>query len=62
MTGWWCSNGRQNGDATQLDHAGIPADWNLRPTGTHSWGWWQDDLRGSWDTFARSFGLENENA
>ena len=46
----------------KLDHAGIPADWNLRPTGTHSWGWWQDDLRGSWDSLARSFGLENENA
>ena len=44
----------------KLDSANIPADWNLRPTGTHSWGWWQDDLRGSWDTFERSFGLQNE--
>ena len=41
----------------KLDAANIPADWALRPTGTHSWGWWQDDLRGSWDTFARAFGI-----
>ncbi|WP_080793203.1 alpha/beta hydrolase [Corynebacterium pacaense] len=41
----------------KMDGLEIPADWNLRPTGTHSWGWWQDDLRGSWTTFARSFGI-----
>lgn len=41
----------------RLDRAGIPADWNLRPVGTHSWGYWQQDLRGSWDTFSRAFGM-----
>ncbi|APT83895.1 alpha/beta hydrolase [Corynebacterium aquilae] len=42
----------------KLDAANIPADWNLRPTGTHSWGYWQDDLRASWPTFARAFEIE----
>lgn len=41
----------------KLDAAGIPADWNLRPTGTHSWSWWQEDLRDSWPTYARAFGI-----
>ncbi|PRQ12189.1 esterase [Corynebacterium sp. 13CS0277] len=41
----------------KLDAAGIPADWNFRPNGTHSWGYWQDDLRASWPTFARAMGL-----
>ena len=42
----------------RLDAAGIGADWNFHPTGTHSWGYWQDDLRGSWPTFARAFGMQ----
>ncbi|WP_433762446.1 alpha/beta hydrolase [Nocardia sp. CA-135398] len=29
----------------QLD---IPATFDLRPTGTHSWGYWQEDLHKSW--------------
>lgn len=41
----------------KLDHAGIGADWNLRTTGTHSWGYWQDDLRGSWPVIATAFGM-----
>lgn len=41
----------------KLDAAGIPADYNLHNTGTHSWGYWQDDLHKSWDTFARAFGM-----
>ena len=41
----------------RLDAAGIGADWNFRPTGTHSWNYWQEDLRGSWETFARAFGM-----
>lgn len=32
----------------QLD---IPATFDLRPTGTHSWGYWQQDLHRSWPTF-----------
>ncbi|MCS5478341.1 esterase family protein [Corynebacterium sp. YIM 101645] len=38
----------------KLDNLGIPADWNLRPTGTHSWNYWIDDLEKSWPTFERA--------
>ena len=38
----------------KLDNLGIPADWNLRPTGTHSWNYWIDDLNHSWPTYARA--------
>lgn len=41
----------------KLDHLGIPADWNLRPTGTHSWNYWIDDLEKSWPTFARALNV-----
>ncbi|WP_249399771.1 alpha/beta hydrolase [Corynebacterium qintianiae] len=34
----------------KLDRASIPAHWELRPTGTHSWPSWRDDLKKSWDT------------
>ncbi|MEZ2121791.1 alpha/beta hydrolase family protein [Corynebacterium sp. CCM 9204] len=44
----------------KLDAEGIPADFNFRPTGTHSWPYWQQDLRGSWVTFSKAFGLDNE--
>lgn len=39
----------------KLDSEGIPADFNFRPTGTHTWGYWEEDLRDSWATFARAF-------
>lgn len=39
----------------KLKKLNIPADFNMRHTGTHSWGWWQDDLRESWKTFNRAF-------
>lgn len=39
----------------KMEKLRIPADFNMRNTGTHSWGWWQDDLRGSWNTFNRAF-------
>jgi diacylglycerol O-acyltransferase/trehalose O-mycolyltransferase len=29
-------------------------DW---PTGTHSWGYWEDDLHNSWPMLARSMGI-----
>lgn len=38
----------------KLDSLDIPADWNLRPTGTHSWNYWIDDLEKSWPTFERA--------
>lgn len=40
---------------THMDNLQIPVDWNLRPVGTHSWAWWQQDLRDSWPTFERAF-------
>ncbi|MCX7537994.1 alpha/beta hydrolase family protein [Corynebacterium sp. P5875] len=43
---------------TKLDAEGVPATFNFRPTGTHSWPYWQQDLRGSWDVFAKAFGIE----
>ncbi|MEU8898737.1 alpha/beta hydrolase family protein [Nocardia sp. NPDC048505] len=35
----------------RLQAKGIPATFDLRPTGTHSWGYWQDDLHKSWPMF-----------
>ncbi|MET7771706.1 alpha/beta hydrolase family protein [Nocardia sp. NPDC005366] len=35
----------------RLRTAGIAATFDLRPTGTHSWGYWQDDLHKSWPMF-----------
>lgn len=35
----------------RLQQAGIPATVDLRPDGTHSWGYWQDDLHRSWPMF-----------
>lgn len=34
--------------------ADIPATFDLRPTGTHSWGYWQEDLHRSWPLFAEA--------
>ncbi|WP_067653562.1 alpha/beta hydrolase [Nocardia harenae] len=31
--------------------ANIAATFDLRPTGTHAWGYWQDDLHKSWPLF-----------
>lgn len=35
----------------RLGAAGIPATIDLRPTGTHAWSYWQDDLHRSWPLF-----------
>ena len=37
---------------------GIPAHFDFKPNGTHSWGYWQDDLHNSWPTFARAMDVE----
>ena len=42
--------------ATRLAQLGIPAQVNLRPVGTHSWGYWQDDLHQTWPSIARDIG------
>ncbi|MEE2034742.1 alpha/beta hydrolase [Rhodococcus chondri] len=43
--------------AARLDELGIPAQFDFRPTGTHSWGYWEDDLHNSWPMLARAIGL-----
>ncbi|MFF2085071.1 alpha/beta hydrolase [Nocardia sp. NPDC058176] len=35
----------------RLQSLGIPATVDLRPTGTHSWGYWERDLHKSWPVF-----------
>ncbi|MFC8046495.1 alpha/beta hydrolase [Nocardia sp. NPDC057353] len=35
----------------RLRAANIPATFDLRPTGTHAWSYWQDDLHRSWPMF-----------
>ena len=49
------SNGCTHDMKAKLDSLGIPADWNFRNTGTHSWPSWRDDLQLSWPTFERAF-------
>jgi diacylglycerol O-acyltransferase/trehalose O-mycolyltransferase len=49
----YCSHNLQ----TKLNQLGIPATYNFRDTGTHSWGYWQDDLKNSWPVLARSLGV-----
>ncbi len=39
----------------KLDQAGIPATYNFRNTGTHSWPHWLADLKDSWPVFERAF-------
>ncbi|WP_231386807.1 alpha/beta hydrolase family protein [Nocardia sp. BMG111209] len=36
----------------------IPATFQFRPTGTHSWGYWQQDLHDSWPMFADALGVD----
>lgn len=40
----------------KLDNLGIGADWNLRPTGTHSWNYWIEDVETSWRTLGPALG------
>jgi len=42
---------------TRLDELGIPATYNFRDSGTHSWGYWQDDLKDSWPVLQKALGL-----
>lgn len=43
--------------AQRLDELEIPAQVEIRPAGTHSWDYWEDDLRKSWPTLSRAIGL-----
>ncbi|WP_442942693.1 alpha/beta hydrolase [Nocardia sp. NBC_01503] len=49
----YCSHNLQ----AKLGQLGIPATFNFTPTGTHSWGYWQDDLKNSWPVLAAGLGL-----
>ncbi|MGW0045008.1 alpha/beta hydrolase [Rhodococcus sp. NPDC003348] len=41
----------------RLNSLNIPATFDFRPNGTHSWGYWEDDLHKSWPWIARTIGL-----
>ncbi len=43
--------------AYRLADLKIPATFDFKPTGTHTWGYWQDDLHNSWPMIARSMGI-----
>ncbi|QBJ96958.1 esterase family protein [Rhodococcus sp. ABRD24] len=43
--------------ANRLAQLKIPATFDFKPGGTHSWGYWQDDLHNSWPMIARSMGI-----
>ncbi|NEW28472.1 alpha/beta hydrolase [Nocardia cyriacigeorgica] len=49
----YCSHNMQD----RLNDLGIPATYNFRPDGTHSWGYWQDALKDSWPTLAPALGI-----
>ncbi len=49
----YCSHNMQ----TKLNQLGIPATYDFESTGTHSWGYWQDEFKKSWPTLARGLGL-----
>ncbi|WP_324256217.1 alpha/beta hydrolase family protein [Rhodococcus sp. RDE2] len=42
---------------SRLEELGIPATYSLGEPGTHSWGYWQDDLKDSWPVLQKSLGL-----
>jgi S-formylglutathione hydrolase FrmB len=42
---------------TKLNHLGIPATYDFYPAGTHSWGYWQDEMYKSWPVLAAGLGL-----
>lgn len=43
--------------ARRFNQLGIPAEFDFRPNGTHSWGYWQDDLHNSWPGISRALGV-----
>ncbi|WP_433734803.1 alpha/beta hydrolase [Nocardia sp. CA-129566] len=45
----WSTHNLQN----RLDQLGIPATFVYRDSGTHSWGYWQEDLHTSWPVLAQ---------
>ncbi|WP_174555262.1 alpha/beta hydrolase [Nocardia anaemiae] len=49
----WCTQNLRS----KLDQLGIPATYDFQPTGTHSWGYWQEALKTSWPVLAEGLGL-----
>ncbi|MEU8898598.1 alpha/beta hydrolase family protein [Nocardia sp. NPDC048505] len=49
----WCTHNLR----IKLDQLGIPATYDFQPTGTHSWGYWQQALKDSWPVLARGLGV-----
>jgi len=43
--------------AAKLTALGIPATFDFPATGTHSWGYWQDEMTRSWPLLAKGLGL-----
>ncbi|MFD3811871.1 alpha/beta hydrolase [Rhodococcus sp. NPDC058639] len=41
----------------RLNELEIPATFNFRDSGTHSWAYWQDDLKDSWPVLQKALGL-----
>ena len=41
----------------KLDSEGVPATFNFRNVGTHSWPTWRDDISASWPTFQNAFSV-----
>ncbi|MEU5843011.1 alpha/beta hydrolase family protein [Rhodococcus sp. NPDC047139] len=46
----YCTHNLKN----RLDDLGIPATYNFRDSGSHSWGYWQDDLKDSWPVLSKA--------
>ncbi|MCE5290638.1 MAG: esterase [Nocardiaceae bacterium] len=46
--------------ATKLNELAIPAQVVYRPSGTHTWQYWDFEMRQSWPTVANALGIENE--
>ncbi|MGC0366901.1 S-formylglutathione hydrolase FrmB [Rhodococcus sp. 27YEA15] len=44
--------------ATKLNQLGIPAQVNYRPSGTHSWPYWQFELHQLWPQLANALGTD----
>ncbi|KZO58545.1 MULTISPECIES: alpha/beta hydrolase [Dietzia] len=42
--------------ARRFGELGIPAHFDFAPNGTHSWGYWEDDLKQSWPMMANAMG------
>ncbi|TLF77555.1 alpha/beta hydrolase [Nocardia cyriacigeorgica] len=49
----WCTHNLRD----RLHQLGIPATFDFQPTGTHSWGYWQQAMKASWPVLADGLGL-----